>query len=125
MIAATHLAAHLIIFVGYIAAVARVPGSFRALIELRARTITAAGGFFLFCGLTHLSLATHTQNAAWVTATDHLQAASIITFLIFLTTDLQQALARLENAFRELRHDLGDDTADRVAARIAAALRGH
>jgi hypothetical protein len=119
----THVLAHLIIFLAYLAAVFRVPPSFRALMKLRLITMVSGAGFFLFCGLTHFGLALGKSDLLFFEITDHLQAVSIVTFLLTLSIDLQNALTRLRLAFQTIRHAYGKD-GERMIATVTAALQG-
>ena len=111
----THLVAHLVIFVGYLLAIAQVVPVFSALIKLSLTTRIAGAGFFLFCGMTHAGLALGEVDSPVVAATDHLQAASIIVFIIALSRDLASANRRLSACFEEI--------GSRSAVAVAAALQ--
>lgn len=124
MVGASHVIAHAVIFIAYLAAVLRVAPVFSRLLRLRAITIVAGGGFFLFCGLTHLSLAIGRESALFFVLTDHLQATSIVCFLIFLTLDVRRAVRRLTQAFVAIEVEYGTDIAARLRETIDEALRG-
>ncbi len=115
----THLLAHVIIFVGYLLAIAKVVPVFSALIKLSLVTRVSGAGFFLFCGMTHAGLALGEADSAIVAATDHLQAASIIAFIIALSRDLAAANRRLTACFEEI----GSGSALAVAAALQDVRR--
>src|SRR3712207_470562 len=110
----THLVAHLVIFVGYLLAIAQVVPVFSALIKLSLTTRIAGAGFFLFCGITHAGLALDAPDSGIVAATDHLQAVAIIAFIASLSRDLAGANKRLNTAFESI----GSDSAVTVAAAL-------
>jgi len=111
----THLVAHLVIFVGYLLAIAQGVPVFSALIKLSLTTRIAGAGFFLFCGITHGGLALDAADSAIVETTDHLQAVAIIVFIIALSRDLASANRRLRACF--------DEIGSGPALTVAAALQ--
>lgn len=119
----SHIIAHSVIFIAYLVAVFRVPPSFAALIQLRLPTIVAGAGFFLFCGLTHLGLSLNKEDALLFYITDHLQAVSIVAFLVLLSQDISRALSRLRLAFKVIRQAYGAD-GEKMIATVTAALQG-
>ncbi len=119
-----HIVSHLVIFVGYILACLQVPPAFRSIIYIRPLTIVAGGGFFLTCGITHMSVALEVSDAWWAQLDAHAQAVFIISFLWLLAQDLASALKRLQAAFRHLFEELDDETAAKVVAVIKKSLGG-
>jgi hypothetical protein len=115
----THLLAHVIIFMGYLLAIAQVVPVFSALIRLSLVTRISGAGFFLFCGVTHAGLALDRADSAIVATTDHLQAVSIIVFILFLSRDLASANRRLTACFEQI----GSGSAVAVAAALQDVRR--
>jgi hypothetical protein len=118
----SHVFAHIIIFLAYLGATIYVPGVMRSLFYVRPLTLIAGGGFFLFCGLTHLALALDKQDALLFEITDHLQAVAIVAFLILIAIDLTTALRRLRQAFK-LIHDEQGEGGDRAISLVTMALQ--
>lgn len=122
---ASHVVVHLLIALAYIVAVLNVPGSFASLIRIRRRTLIAGAGFFLFCGVTHFFLAVYESNVrAFVTVTDHLQAPSIIFFLIWLAQDVRNAVFRFRAGLDTIAKRYGTTIAREVRLILSDALAG-
>lgn len=101
----THFIAHFGIAIGYGVAMTRNNSVINQLMRLSPWTKIAGAGFFLFCGVTHIGLATGTSTSPVVTATDHLQLLSIWVFLIGLLLDSRRVVLRLSNSFNAIREE--------------------
>lgn len=119
----SHIAAHVVITLAYLAALARVPGAFRRLMYLRPATLGSGAAFFGLCAMTHLANALAVPYADVVHASDAAQAVAIVAFLMLLAGDLASAVRRLAGAFRAIARRHGPDVAADVAATITAALQ--
>lgn len=113
---------HLILLAVYTAAVFRVPQSFRALIHLHKITLFSGLLFFILCGGIQLGIILN-KNGAVFLASEYIQAASLIVFIIWLAKDVARALKRLRLAFQAIQNVYGDD-GDRMIATITTALQG-
>ncbi|MDB5280851.1 MAG: hypothetical protein JWR61_5806 [Ferruginibacter sp.] len=118
----THNIEHLVIFLASLIGAFEVPRSFNALIRLQWKTRISAKVFFVTCGLTHLGLALNLEHSPFFTITDHMQAVSLVVFLVLLSYDLTRALRMIRLAFKAVQSEHGAD-GDRMIATVTTALR--
>lgn len=119
----THVLSHLGIFAAYMAAMGAVPSSFKRLMAIRPITMISGAGFFLLCGMTHLSIVLDLQNNTVFVISDDLQVLAIWSFLVLLAGDLSRASRRLTQAFLAIRTTYGEDVGDTLTDTIQSALK--